>query len=108
MPTSVRFAAWIDAIASAASLALAAYLYHASRVAVEETVARYGHNVDSGVYELVAANWYFLPVFVILGFAALAKFRGWAWRRFIHWAAWLLVLAPIVWLTASEILRVVV
>jgi hypothetical protein len=87
---------------------LAAYLYHAARIAVEETIALYGHNVDSGVYELAAANWYFLPAFAILGFAALAAFWDWSWRRSIHWIAWLLVIAPVVWLTASEILRVVV
>lgn len=107
MPTSLRFAAWIDASASVAALAMAASLYHASRIAVAETIAQYGRNVDSGVYELVAANWYFLPAFAILGFAAIAMFCGWAWRRPIHWLAWLLVLVPIVWLTASEIFRVV-
>ena len=107
MATSARFAAWIDAIASAASIAMAAWLYRASRMAVAETVAQYGHNVDSGVYELVAANWYFLPGFAVLGFAAVATFFGWAWRRLIHWLAWLMVLAPIVWLMASEIFRVI-
>jgi hypothetical protein len=106
MVTSARLGAWIDAIASATSLAMAAWLYRASRIAVDETVARYGHNVDSGVYELVAANWYFLPAFAVLGFAAVAMFCGWAWRKLIHWLAWLLVLLPIVWLLASEIFRV--
>ena len=108
MATSVKFAAWIDAAASAASLAMAVWLYHLSQVAVTETVARYGRNVDSGVYELVAANWYFFPAFAVLGFAAVAIFSGWAWRRPIHWLAWLLVLIPIVWLMVSEISRVMV
>lgn len=106
MITSARLGAWIDAIASVTSLAMVAWLYRASRVAVDETVARYGHNVDSGVYELMAANWYFRPAFAILGFAAVAMFFSWAWRRLIHWLAWLLVLVPIVWLVASEIIRV--
>jgi hypothetical protein len=108
MATSVKFAAWIDAVASVASLAMAVWLYHASQVAVTETVAKYGRNVDSGVYELVAANWYFFPSFAVLGFAAVAIFSGWAWRKSIHWLAWLLVLAPIVWLMATEVSRVMV
>lgn len=87
---------------------MAAWLYRASRIAVTETIAQYGHNVDSGVYELAAANWYFLPAFAIFGFAATAMFCGWAWHRPIHWLAWLLVLAPIVWLTVSEIFRALV
>lgn len=98
----------MDAIASAASLAIAAWLYRASRIAVTETIAQYGRNVDSGVYELAAANCYFLPAFAMLGFAAIGMFCGLAWRRLIHWLAWLLVLAPIVWLMVSEIIRVVV
>jgi hypothetical protein len=108
MATSVRLAAWIDAVSSAASLAMAVWLYHSSQVAVTETVAKYGRNVDSGEYEIVAAYWYFLPAFAVLGFAAVAIFFGWAWRRVIHWLAWLLVLVPIVWLMASELSRVMV
>jgi len=108
MATSVKFTAWIDAAASAASFAMAVWLYHASQVAVTETVAKYGRNVDSGVYELIAANWYFFPSFAVLGVAAVAIFSGWGWLSSFHWLEWLLLLVSIVWLMASEISRVMV
>jgi hypothetical protein len=105
MTTPIRFAAWIDASASAASLAMAIWLHHIAKVAVDEVVAKYGRNVGSGVYELATANWYFLPACAVLGDAAVAIFRSWAWRRAIHWLAWLLVLLPIGWLVVSEVSR---
>lgn len=84
MVTSLKIAAWIDTAASAVSLAMAVWLHHVSQVVATEAVARYGRNVDPGLYELAAANSYFFPAFVVLGFAAVAIFPGWAWRRPIH------------------------
>src|SRR5262245_36233063 len=108
MHSSIRFAGWINAIGSAASLVMTAWLYLASDIAAANAVATYGRNVDSGLHELTAANWYFIPVFAILGLAATAQFLNWRWRRQIHWLAWLLVAIPVAWLAASEISRVVV
>ena len=101
--------AWTNAVASLASLCAALWLYRESKLAATEAIQRYGRNVDSGAYEAMAANWYFMPVSVALGIAAVAMFFGWPYRRLLHWAAWLLVAVPLIWLAASEaMLRVAV
>lgn len=109
MQTSSRInhrAAWIDAVASFCSLCAALWLYREAKLAVAWAVREYGHNVDSGLYETIAANWYFIPASGMLGAAAFAMFCNWPYRRFLHWLGWLFVAVPLVWLAASEFLRV--
>ena len=84
-------------------LCTALWLHRESKLAAAWAVQRYGRNVDSGVYEAMAANWYFIPASVVLGIAAVAMFRNWPYRRLLHWLAWLFVTAPLAWLAASEV-----
>lgn len=84
MATAIRLSAWMDTVASVAAFAAALWLRPRSEAAAAEAVAPYGRNVDSGAYQLAAANGYFFPVAALPGLAAVAMFRGWPWRKPLH------------------------
>src|SRR5262245_56758613 len=62
-------------------------LLHASSEVAADAVGRYGHNVDSGALEFIAAIFYFAPVTFLLASAALCLWRGWRVRCYVHWIA---------------------
>jgi hypothetical protein len=88
--------AWIDAAAAAAFVGMFALLLNGSRVAAEEAVRLYGHNVDSGAYEYIAAVLYFAPGAILFVLAAVALFSRWRAARFLHGIAWGWVALPLV------------
>ena len=97
--------AWIDAAAAMAFVGIFALLLNGSRIAAEEAVRLYGHNVDSGAYEYIAAVLYFAPGSILFGLAAIALFSRWRAARFLHGIAWGWVVLPlgaaaILWLSS--------
>jgi hypothetical protein len=66
---------------------LCAWLMWVSNQEAADAVRRYGHNVDSGALELIAAVVYFVPVALLFSSAAVSLWRGWRIRWYAHWFA---------------------
>ena len=77
----------IDLYAAIFLAALSALLIHVSNSAADDAVRRYGHNVDSGVFEWLAGVLYAAPLALLFGFASLALSRRWRIGRIAHWLA---------------------
>jgi len=63
------------------------WLVRASNEAAADAVRRYGHNVDSGALEWIAAFVYCVPVALLFSLAAFSLWRGWRIRWYAHWFA---------------------
>jgi hypothetical protein len=85
--TRGRKVAWIDGGFALMYAALFGCLVHASNEAAADAVRRYGHNVDSGALESMAAVVYSAPVALLFGLAAVSLSRGWRIRWYAHWFA---------------------
>jgi hypothetical protein len=66
-----------------------------SSLAAEEAVRRTGHNVDSGVIELMVAEVYCVPVAALFTLAAAVSWRRGRMARYIHWFAVVWAVVPI-------------
>src|SRR5579859_6825808 len=62
-------------------------LYYIANSAAAGCARKYGHNVDCGAFEWLAAFFYFGPLTLIFAFAALALWRNWPACRYAHWSA---------------------
>jgi hypothetical protein len=85
--TASRKVAWVDIALALLYAGVFAWLLHASHKAAADAVRRYGHNVDSGALEYVAAVLYFAPVALLFASAAVCLCRGWPIRWYAHWVA---------------------
>jgi hypothetical protein len=85
----------VDTICAASFVALAGWLFYASRIAAAAAVREYGHNVDSGAIESVVAGLYCGPVAVAFCVAAVALYHGWRIKWYLHWLAVLLAVVPV-------------
>ena len=69
-------------------LGIASLLLYCSAIGAATGCARkYGHNVDCGAYEWLAAVFYFGPLTLIVAVAALALWRAWPLCWLAHWLA---------------------
>jgi hypothetical protein len=66
-----------------------------SNEAAADAVRRYGHNVDSGALEFVAAVLYLAPVALLFSSAAITLWRGWRIRWYAHWFAVAVAVVPL-------------
>ena len=89
--------------AAGAALFVAGFFWsqYAARVAAEEAIREYGHNVDSGAYLVIIGTLYFLPSAVIFALASIAMFRAWRFRPAYHLIAWAWVASPFLFALAS-------
>jgi hypothetical protein len=78
--TASRKVAWVNIAIALLYAGVFAWLLHASHEAAADAVRRYGHNVDSGALEYIAAVLYFAPVALLFGSAAVCLWRGWRIR----------------------------
>jgi len=85
--TLTRAVAWIDIALAFLYTVVFAWLLRASYEAAADAVRRYGHNVDSGALESIAAVIYFAPVALLFGLAAACLWQGWRIRWYVHWIA---------------------
>ena len=79
--------AFLDGGLALISAALCGWLVGVSNEAASEAIRRYGHNVDSGALEWIAAVVYCAPVALLFGLAAVSLWRGWRIRWYAHWVA---------------------
>jgi hypothetical protein len=85
----------IDAGFSLFLALLAAGLIYLSFGAAEESVRKYGRNVDSGALEWTIAVLYCLPVALLFALAAVSFWRRWRIARYVHWFAVVCAVGPI-------------
>jgi cell division protein FtsW (lipid II flippase) len=85
--TGPKVFARIDLVVAICLAALSLLLIYAADRAAADAVRRYGHNVDSGALEWMAAVLYVAPLALLFGFASLALSRRWWIGRFAHWLA---------------------
>jgi hypothetical protein len=102
---SSRTLASIDLAASVLSISAALWLLHLSTVAVEETIQKYGRNIDSGGLEYVIATFYLMPSAALFGVAAVTMWRSWPLRRFAQGIALLWLVLPIMLVLISAVVR---
>jgi hypothetical protein len=76
---------------AALTVAAIAWCFHIARLAAEDAVRTYGHNVDSGAYVFLFAFIYLVPPAILFTLAGLAFWRSWRLR-------WYLDGAVILWL----------
>jgi hypothetical protein len=95
------------AIAAASFAAGFFWTRHAARVAVEEAIRDYGHNVDSGAWLATIGSLYFLPAAFIFSVASIAMFRAWRFRPAFHLIAWAWAASPFLFVLASLLRRAV-
>jgi hypothetical protein len=80
---------------------------HAARLAAEQAIRDYGHNVDSGAYLSIIGTLYFLPAAVIFAIASIAMFSAWRFRLAFHLAVWAWVASPFLLALVSFLRRAV-
>jgi formate hydrogenlyase subunit 3/multisubunit Na+/H+ antiporter MnhD subunit len=71
----------------------------------EETIARYGRNVDSGALLPPFAYFFLLPASLLFALAAVATFRQWRARKLFQWLAMLWLSIPFVSLLVAWVSR---
>ena len=87
---------WAVYAASAAILAtVGALFYWWSQTEAAGAAARYGRNVDSGVFQLLIAWLYCAPNAVLFAFAALASWRKWRIRLWLQIVALVSLIFPV-------------
>jgi hypothetical protein len=86
--------ATVDLVLGAILVAAAAALLVAGQLEVRATIARDGHNIDSGVYHAMVA-WYIGPIGVFLLAAAASLRRRRAWARAAHAGALTWAIVPV-------------
>jgi hypothetical protein len=86
----------IDTICASAYVALAGWLFYASKLAAATATREYGHNVDSGAIESIAAGDYCVPAAVAFSAAAIALYRDWRIKWYLHWLALSIAVVPAV------------
>jgi hypothetical protein len=86
-PERSKIVARIDLWVAVCLVAVALLLFYASESAAADAVRRYGRNVDSGVFEWMAAVLYMAPLAFLFGFASLALLHNWRIGRYAHWLA---------------------
>jgi hypothetical protein len=79
--------AFLDGGLALICAALCGWLVRVSNEAAAEAIRRYGHNVDSGALEWIAAVVYCAPVALLFSLAAVSLWRGWRIRWYAHWVA---------------------
>jgi hypothetical protein len=92
---SARRTAWIDGAVALLYLALFVWAVYTANAAAADAVRRYGYNVDSGAIVFVAAIFYFAPVALLFGLAAVSLSRGWRVQWYVHWLAVLCAVGPL-------------
>jgi hypothetical protein len=92
--------AWIAAAAAVVFAGLFTFSMRASRLAAEQAVRLYGHNVDSGAYEYMAGLLYLAPGAILFLLAAVALFKHWRSSGFLYGIAWGWIVLPFVAIAA--------
>lgn len=72
------------------------WLMLAGRWQVQQAVAAYGHNVDSGVLEWAVALIYLGPASLLFALASVAGWRSWRIVRPARWIANAFALSPLI------------
>ncbi len=88
-----RRLAFIDLVVAAVLATVSVILFVSGRMAAAATVAKHGHNVDSGASQMLGGL-ILAPGTILLLLAAVALRRGWRLARVAHWFAVLLAAAP--------------
>jgi hypothetical protein len=81
-----RWLAGVNWALAALTVAAIAWCFHLARQAAEDTVRRYGHNVDSGAYVALFAIIFLVPPAILFTLAGLAFWRSWRVRWYIDGA----------------------
>lgn len=89
-----RLVAAVNWSAAALIVTVIAWCVRTSRLAAEDAVRTYGHNVDSGAYIILFAILYLLPLVVLLILAGAGFWRRWRSR-------WYLECAVVLWVAAA-------
>lgn len=95
MTAPVTRAVKTDAVMALLFAAFFVWSQYAAYVAVAETVRRYGRNIDSGAFEVMAGYLYFAPVTLLFAAAAITQWRGTRSGRTMHWLAVSYAVAPL-------------
>jgi hypothetical protein len=86
-------------LASAVFALLSTLALHRGQAEAAEAVRRYGFNVDSGMWEIVAALYYLGPLAMLCGLCAIASWRGWKIEHLLRRGTVGLLVAP--WLALA-------
>jgi hypothetical protein len=86
----------VDLLVGTLLVLAAAALFITGLLEVRATIARYGSNVDSGVYHAILA-FYLGPIGLLLLIAAFGLRRHRPWGRVAHAGALIWAIAPAAW-----------
>ena len=98
---SSRSAFWFDCIVATLLASLSSWSIYAANEAAADAVRMYGYNVDSGALVYALGVFYFAPVAVIFGIAALSFSQDWRIKWYVHWLAVVCAIGPILFAVAS-------
>ena len=92
-----RAVAWLDILLLVVTAFGASWFMYASNEAAKEAARIYGHNIDAGAIESVAAFIYFIPNALLFFAASLSMWWRWRPRWFIQTISAIWLIGPFVW-----------
>lgn len=95
----------LDAMGAALFGCGCVWLMLAGRWQAQQAVAKYGHNVDSGVLEWAVAMFYLGPASLLFALASIAGWRSWRIVRPARWVASAFALLPVALSLATCVVR---